>query len=248
MLFRLIIFVCLALSAMSTAVAQREEGKRVTWKPSYSGSCQDCNLVGLQMTQWDVSRVRYDRSDFSYASLYAAQANETHFTSITATRTEFSRAQLNNAQFSGAVMQRVRMIGVDATGANFADATLDYGDLREGKFIGTNFGGTSVAHGLCRGADFSASNGTGANFDFTMLNGAMFNGALLRGASFVEADVSGASFRDARLHGANMARIINSGLADFSGACRSETTLLPPGLALPLCEDSGQEPRLIEAP
>ncbi|MEM7005659.1 MAG: pentapeptide repeat-containing protein [Pseudomonadota bacterium] len=248
MLLRLVILVYAMLGLGQLAQAQDEVADRVVWKPSYSGSCQNCNLVGQQMPYWDVRGVRYDGSDLSYASLYRAVADQAHFTSIKATRTEFSHAQLVETNFTGAVMDGARLIGVEANGSDFSRASLDYADLLEAKLIDVNLSGASLAHGLCQSTNFSNASATGAVFDFAVLRDAIFDGSLLSGASFIEADVSGASFKGARLHGANLARIINSSLADFSGACRSDATLLPPGLVLPLCEDASGEPRLIDAP
>ncbi|MEL6226958.1 MAG: pentapeptide repeat-containing protein [Pseudomonadota bacterium] len=247
-MLRLQIIASFAALFCAAGYAQSGSADRVTWQPSYSGSCQDCRLVGQQMPYWDLSNAHYGRADLSYSTLHGSEAEGTYFTQVTALHTDFSRANLRNAHFQGARMNSARLIGVDASGADFSGATLDRIDAREAKLIGTNLSDVSAIHMLGFGADFSAANAPGAKFDFATLRGAIFNGALLRNTSFIEADVAGASFRDVRFQGANLARMIGYAQADFSGACRSTETLMPPELRLPFCSDSGLAALQSEAP
>ncbi|MEO1475696.1 MAG: pentapeptide repeat-containing protein [Pseudomonadota bacterium] len=248
MFLRLVILIGFVIGIAASASAQDDQASRVTWKPSYSGSCQNCSLIGQQMPYWDLTGAHYGGADLSYASLHGAMANGAYFTAIRGSHSDFSRAKLRNSHLSGAVLDHCRLIGIEAAGADFSSANLDRADMREAQLIGANLNGSILTNSLALSTDFSGANASGAIFDFATLRGAIFDGALLSTASFVEADVANAKFRNARFHGANMARMINFGSADFTGACRSEATLLPPGLVLPLCEDAAPEPRLIEAP
>lgn len=240
-------FLVVAL-AVPFATAQSGDTSRVTWQPSYSGSCQDCLLIRQHMPFWDLSGGFYNGANFSYSTLQGAHAKGALFTGITASHTDFSRADLSNANFADATLDHARLIGVMASGADFSGAVLDRCDAREAKFIGVNMTGASAVHMLGFGTDFSAAIATGAVFDHATLRGAIFDGALLSNTSFVEADVAGASFRGSRFHGANLARMIGYAEADFTDACRSASTLLPPELSLPLCPDAGFRPPQSEAP
>lgn len=214
-----------------------DEPQRVTWQPTSSGSCENCNLIGRQMPSWMLSGARYSGANLSYSSLHSVIADEADFNNITARSADFSRAELSNAKFSGAILSNARLTGAIANGADFSDATLDHCDVGEARLIGANLSGVFAHHMIGRDTDFSAASADGAQFDYAELRGAVFDGALLSDASFAEANLAGASFRDARLAGAILDSAVNIESADFSGACRSGTTALPTGLDLPLCSE-----------
>lgn len=246
---KLVLSSAIAALSLGAAPAIADGASRVTWQPASSGSCEDCKLVGRQMPFWNLENARYNGANLSYSSLHATQADGAYFNNIVAHHTDFSRAQLHNAQFTGASLTQARLIGIQANGANFAGAHMDYSDTREAIMIGVNLSDVSAVHMLALGADFSAANCTKAIFDKATLRGAVFNGALLSDASFIEADLAGASFQDARFAGANLARAINYQEADFTGACRSAATQLPPGLELRSCDEIQASTRALpEAP
>lgn len=228
--------------------AYADQSTRVTWQPSSSGSCESCTLVGRQWPYRDLTNAHYNGANISHSSLYGAKAEGAHFSNSIGQHTDFSRANLSNAQFDKAQLNNASLIGVTANGTNFSGARLDYSDAREAIMVGANLTGASAIHLLARGADFSAANGSNAVFDKATLRSAIFDGALLTGASFIETDLSEASFRDARFAGANLARAVNYQNADFTGACRSATTQLPPGLSLPICTAPEPNATYSEAP
>ncbi len=245
-----IILVC-ALFALITECAFADGAKRVIWTPSSSGSCEDCILVGHQMPNWDLKDTHYDGSNLNHASLYGADAERASFIGITGKHADFSRAKLSNAKFEDAKLSNATLTNISANGADFSEAVLDYSDVREARFVGANLTDISAIHILALDTDFSAADASGAVFDYATLRGAIFDGALLTGASFIESDLYGARFNDARLIDVNLARAINYQTADFTGACKSETTLMPPELVLPLCESKtviSTGATLVEAP
>lgn len=225
-----------------------EEASRVTWQPSSSGSCENCNLFGRQMPFWDLTEAHYDGANVSYASLHGVQANGAFFNDITGKYADFSRAQANNAQFGNAVMHSARLSGIIANGANFSGATLDQSDMREAQLVGANFVGVSALQILGGAADFSAANASQAVFDGAILRGAIFTGALLTGTSFIGSDLAGASFRDARLAGADFTNATGTEQGNFTGACISELTRLPAGVILRNCAQSATYITLKETP
>ena len=245
MLQKLLISSAFLALTFGASPALADGPNRVTWQPSSSGSCENCALVGRQMPFWNLQNARYSGANLSYSSLHGCEADGAHFVDIKALHTDFSRANVKNAHFTGAQLQHSRLIGLQAQGANFSGANLDRTDAREAVFLGANLSNVSAVHMLGLGADFSAANATKAIFDYATLRGAIFNGALLSDASFIEADLAGASFQDARFAGANLARAINYQDADFTGACRTAATQLPPGLQLSSCDEnlSTPEPR-----
>jgi hypothetical protein len=59
----------------------------------------------------------------------------------------------------------------------------------------------------------------------------------MTGVNMTDSDVAGASFRDVRFIRADLSGMHHHDLANFTGACSSIDTLMPPGLLLPLCGD-----------
>lgn len=215
--------------------AYADDAKRVTWQPSSSGSCEDCNLFGRQMPFWDLTEARYDGANISHASLHGAKARGAYFNGITAKFSDFSRSDVSNAHFENAQMQNARLSDLTANGANFSGAILDRSSLNKALMVGANLTSVSARYVQARGADFSAASAAFAIFDGANLRGATFNGALLSGSSFSQSDLSGASFQDARLAGADFSSAINTAQANFAGACGDTLTRLPGGLSLPRC-------------
>ncbi|MEO9968357.1 MAG: pentapeptide repeat-containing protein [Hyphomonadaceae bacterium] len=233
----LIAALALSASAFGVSAAHADGASRVTWKPSYAGSCEDCSLVGRQMLYSDLSSARYSRADLSHASLFGSVADSAEFGGVTGRYADFSQTNLNNAQLSAATLTNARFVGAQANGANFSGAQLDFSAFSEAMLIGANLTDVSATHMNAAGADFSAANATGANFDYANLRQAIFDGAQLQGASFAQCDLTGARFRDARLAAANLSNAKNVEKADFTGACRSADTQLPNGLVLRPCNN-----------
>ena len=223
------------MSGLGPTGVWADGASKVTWQPSYSGSCEDCSLVGRQMPYSELTDARYGGADLSHASLFGSIATKAEFRGVTGRYTDFSQTILNNANLETSTLTNARFIGAEANGANFSGARLDFCAFKDAKLIGANLTEASATYMNGGGADFSAANATRTVFDHADLRGANFDGAQLRGASFVETDIAGAQFRDARLAAVDLSRAKNVGQADFTGACRSSETLLPAGLMLRLC-------------
>ena len=227
--------IALIVSALVPAKGFADGASRVTWQPSYSGSCEDCSLIGQQMPYSDLSGAHYVGADLSHASLFGSVADNARFDGVTGRYADFSQTKLNNARLQNATLTNARFIGVEANGADFSGAQIDFGKFSNGKLIGANLTNVSATHIRAVGTDFSGANASGAQFDYANLIQSNFNGAQLSGASFKESDISGAKFRDARLAAADFSGAKNARQADFTGACRSAQTRLPTGITLRLC-------------
>jgi len=225
----------LSVGAFATGIAAADGASRVTWTPSYSGSCEDCSLVGLQMPYSNLTAARYGGADLSHASLFGSIADDAEFNRVTGRYADFSQTKLNNARLQTATLTNARFIGTIANGADFSGAQLDFSAFDDARLIGANLTDVSATHMKAMKADFSAANATGAVFDYADLRQANFDGAQLNGASFSESDIAGAQFRDARLANTNFLSAKNVEQADFTGACRSIDTQLPSGLTLRYC-------------
>lgn len=230
-----LVFLAITVSVFCPSAAIADGASRVTWQPSYSGSCEDCSLVGQQMPYSELSGTRYGGADLSHASLFGSMAEGADFVGLTGRYTDFSQAVLNNANLEAATLTNARFIGAKANGANFSGAQLDFSAFSDARLIGANLSHISATHMKAADADFSAANATGAVFDYADLREANFDGAQLHGASFVEANLAGAQFRDARLAATNLLGAKNVEQADFTGACRSIDSQLPNSLVLRLC-------------
>eukprot|EP00581_Thalassiosira_minuscula_P035415 CAMPEP_0184453968 /NCGR_PEP_ID=MMETSP0740-20130409/18540_1 /TAXON_ID=385413 /ORGANISM="Thalassiosira miniscula, Strain CCMP1093" /LENGTH=89 /DNA_ID=CAMNT_0026825347 /DNA_START=1 /DNA_END=267 /DNA_ORIENTATION=+ len=71
----------LAAAPLSTA---QETPSRISWAPSYSGSCHDCSLVGRNMSGWNVSKASYPGADLTAANLRRAHAHGANFSRVQA--------------------------------------------------------------------------------------------------------------------------------------------------------------------
>ncbi len=225
----------ISLFVLSPLGAFADGASRVTWQPSYSGSCEDCSLIGRQMPYSELTGARYGGADLSHASLFGSKATNAEFPAVTGRYTDFSQAKLNNANLETSILTNARFNGAEANGANFSGAQLDFSTLTNTKLIGANLTGVSATHIKASEADFSAASASSAVFDYADLRNTNFDGAQLQGASFIEADIAGARFRDARLGAVDLIRAKNVDQADFTGACRSSASQLPSGLNLRLC-------------
>ena len=207
----------------------------VAWAPSYSGSCENCNLSGQSMSYWNLSGGHFPGADISSARMHGITARNTNFTSVNARFADLSKADLTGAIFRSATLQNARLQGVRASTSNFYMANLTDANLSSANFVGATLSSSNAAGLIATDADFSGANASGIILDRAQLTNTHFNGTNLFGSSFIGADITGASFRDARFGEANLSGMTGFDKADFTGACGSLGTTYPAGFTLPLC-------------
>lgn len=134
-------------------------------------------------------------------------------------RTSFWRLRLEGVDLTGARLMDADLAGADLMGArldlvSLADADLSAADLEGASLIQARVTGARLADANLARATLAGADLTGAH-----LAGACLVGADLRGAALVNASLQGADLTGARLDG-----------ADLRGASFSFTTRFPGGL------------------
>ena len=89
----------------------QEAPSRISWAPSYSGSCQDCSLVGRNMSGWNVSNASYPGADLTAANLRRAHAHGANFSGVQAAGADLRLGDFTEASFEEAVLIGARMQG-----------------------------------------------------------------------------------------------------------------------------------------
>ncbi len=227
---------CLAVLP-AWAQATSAGSQPVGWSPSYSGQCADCDLTGLNLGGWTIAGANYSGARLDHAYLRSINAPGVILNDAIMSSSDMRHAVLTGAKLNRARMEGVRLQNARASGAEFREARLFGANLNHAVLVGANFAGADLMTARFESADLSGANLTGAALERTVLQGAILNGANLTDARLAGADITGASFRDAQLSGTEFSDVRGSDSADFSGACGSLSTILPPRIALPLCSD-----------
>lgn len=103
------------------------------------------------------------------------------------------RVKLVGVDVSGAFLQGIQLDRARLTRSNFSAA-----DVRDGKLVAADLANANLQSANFRGGNFSQAILSGANLDETDLTGTDFTGAELGGASFADADLSRADLRGIR--------------------------------------------------
>lgn len=224
------------LSVPSPAFAQ-EAPSRISWAPSYSGSCVDCSLTGRNMSGWNVSNARYQGADLTAAILHRAQGHGANFDEAQATGADLRLGDFTGASFEDAILVGARLQHAVFNSGKMAGTVLTGANLSDGKFIGTTLTGAHLQSATVHNTDFSAATLAEANLVGADLTGSVFDNAVLTNANLTGATITDSSFKDVRFSGAVLERLVGVETADFEGACASEDSQLPMGLSLPDCAE-----------
>lgn len=108
-------------------------------KLTSSNACQNCNLLGA-----DLSGV-----DLSYKNLKGA---------------DLGRANLTNAIMEGVHLERASLAGADLTGANLVGAHLSHAELSRAKLVRVDLTDADMSFANVNGTILIKSNVTGASF------------------------------------------------------------------------------------
>ncbi|WP_027722036.1 DUF2169 family type VI secretion system accessory protein [Maridesulfovibrio zosterae] len=164
-------------------------------KADLSGACINMSMVSGKADEADFRNARIKKCMFKGSSF---------------NKTDFSKASINETLFNGATGEKVKFISANLDkirtgrncefkGADFTNASLKGGALRETDLTGADF----------RGADFE-----NAMVDNSMLVEANLNGASAKGARFNKSNLEGATMRAFNLFqgGFRKARLVDTDL------------------------------------
>lgn len=229
----------LALIGMSIAATQightQDQPSRISWAPSYSGSCTDCSLMGHNMSGWNIAKLNYPGADLTAANLQRVHGHSANFKGAQATGADLRLGDFTSAIFEDAILTGAKLQHATFNSANMGGAMLTGANLTNGKFIGAVLTDAKLQSSMVHNADFSAATLSGASLSAADLTGSIFDNAVLQDADLTGANLTEVSFRDVRFTGAKLDGAQGIETANFEGACASETTQLPVGLNLPDC-------------
>ena len=136
-----VLAVCLLGGAVSTATAQVDDPQVVAFQPSYSGSCENCQLAGRQLPYWDFTDANYPGANFSGAVLHGARAQRANFSGISAAGANFAQANLNGTNFATANLTGATLTGADCSTSTLSKATMSGADISGTQFIAADLTG-----------------------------------------------------------------------------------------------------------
>ena len=167
-----------------------------------TGSCQGCDLAGVEMRGADLREALLAGADLTgvlleNANLFAA---------------ELAGAKLERAVLVRVDLDRARLRGASLAGADLADASLDWADLAGADLSGATLAGGSLFKARLTAANMVDTRAQGANLFQAELRGADLSRADLRQASLAGANLTGATLAGADLQDIDLAG------ADLTGA------------------------------
>lgn len=142
-------------------------------------------------------------ADLTDADMSDTYCYETAFGPIQNEHRPGMSALLLNTNFRGAYLGGSRLTGVNASGAVFVRANLDYCSAHGAIFNGADFTGAKLTK-LNQDQPGQLSEFGPTNFSFANLSGANLSGANLSDANLYKANLSGANLSGANLSGATM--------------------------------------------
>jgi len=163
------------------------------------GSCESCNLQGIDLR------------------------------GVTIRQADLGGADLSGADLSGAILKQSYLKGINLSGANLSKANLFGANLTGANLTGANLTGAYLKYALLTGADLSDADLSKADLIDADLSKADFTGANLTGANLTDSDLIKADLFGANLTGANLTGTNLKGVdlteVDFTGATVSNKVL-----------------------
>lgn len=132
-----------ALVMTMPALAQQAPS-RISWAPSYSGSCIDCSLQGRNMSGWNISKANYPGADLTAAKLRGVHAHDANFNNVQAAGADFRLSDFTDSSFEGAVLIGASLQGTSFNGSKMEGVILTGATLDNGQYIGTNLTGAQL--------------------------------------------------------------------------------------------------------
>lgn len=244
-----------AATALATAADAGSGDQQPHRRVTISGSCQDCDFAGQNLSDALVIGAQFNNSDFSHSTLINAGLQECRFGD-----TNFNDADLMGARFSGVAfidsdLSNTHLVNIQGDRIRFTHSNLTGSDLSGARLVMVSFQDADLSNAVLARAQLHHAEFRDATLDravfrdarlpradFTDAEGArvVFVNADLRAANFTDARLERADFTGARLDGAvlagahfNRARGLTE--AQLAQACGDEATRLPGDLAVPPC-------------
>ncbi len=151
-------------------------------------------LQGLELMGRDLHAVRLDGAELDSARLDGADLSDSMLSMCT----------LRAARLNDAVLDRMTAAGMDATGAQFRQSSLNGAHLESSKLVGARLDGAQLAGAHLDHADLEAANLAGSNLRDSIMRGARLVGSDLRSADLRNADLRGADLGGADLGDSNL--------------------------------------------
>ena len=105
--------------------AAQDAPSRISWAPSYSGSCHDCSLVGRNMSGWNVSKASYPGADLTAANLRRAHAHGADFSGVQAAGADLRLGDFTEASFEEAILVGARLQGASFNNSKMSGVVLN---------------------------------------------------------------------------------------------------------------------------
>ena len=244
-----------AATALAAAADAGNGGQHPHRRVTISGSCQECDFAGQNLSDALVIGAQFDNSDFSHATLINAGLQECRFADTNFNDANLSGVRLSGVAFIDSDLSNTQLINIQGDRIRFTDSDLTGSDLSGARLVMVSFQGADLSNAvLARAqlhhAEFIEATLDRAMFrdsrlpraDFTEAEGSrvVFINADLRAANFTGARLERADFTGARLDGAVLAgaqftRARGLTEAQLVQACGDEETDLPGDLAVPPC-------------
>jgi uncharacterized protein YjbI with pentapeptide repeats len=133
------------------------------------------DLQHADLSRANLSRVLAGRVLLSFANLREANLDGGDFAASRATDADFSGASLRQSGFQQAVLARTRMQGIEALGANFAQARMRGADFRRASLVGADFSNADLVDTMLDHANLSDATMTAADLNGAKIDGVVFS-------------------------------------------------------------------------
>lgn len=244
-----------AATALAAAADAGNGDQHPHRRVTISGSCQECDFAGQNLSDALVIGAQFDRSDFSHSTLISAGLQECRFANTNFNDANLSGVRLSGVAFIDSDLSNTQMVNIQGDRIRFTDSDLTGSDLSGARLVMVSFQGTDLSNAVLARAQLHHAEFTDATLDravfrdsrlpradFTEAEGSrvVFINADLRAANFTGARLERADFTGARLDGAVLAgaqftRARGLTEAQLTQACGDEETRLPGDLAVPRC-------------
>ena len=121
-----------AMMIGAAPLSAQETPSRISWSPSYSGSCHDCSLVGRNMSGWNVSKASYPGADLTAANLRRTHAHGANFNGVQAAGADLRLGDYTAASIEAAILVRARMQGASFNSSKMTGIVLNSANLSDG--------------------------------------------------------------------------------------------------------------------
>ncbi|MBI1233379.1 MAG: hypothetical protein GC208_02625 [Alphaproteobacteria bacterium] len=244
-----------AAAALAAAADAGNGDQHPHRRVTISGSCQECDFAGQNLSDALVIGAQFEDSDFSHATLINAGLQECRFNDTSFNDANLTSVRLSGVAFVDSDLSNTHLMNIQGDRIRFTDSDLSGSDLSGARLVMVSFQGADLSNAVLARAQLHHAEFTAATLDravfrdsrmpradFSEAEGVrvVFVNADLRAANFSGARLERADFTGARLDGAVLAGAQFSrarGLteAQLAQACGDEDTDLPGDLVVAPC-------------